>query len=221
MGREIVCRRLDNMIKERGNSYAAISRLIGKNPSYIQQFIKRGTPHKLDEKDRQILAHHFRVEEHLLCNHQRVRATDAAPTRATAIIRVPVLPLGLMSRSLAHETGSEPLGALAFDARWLRSLSTNPLELAIIRIEGEAMSPTLMGGDDILVDPHDAADRLRDGIYVLRVDGLLMVKRVAVGPHRHIVSLLTDNPRYPDWLTIDASALNIVGRVIWIGRSVH
>ena len=35
----------------------------------------------------------------------------------------------------------------------------------------------LNAGDDILVDLGDAAERLRDGIYVLRVDDALVVKR--------------------------------------------
>ena len=40
------------------------------------------------------------------------------------------------------------------------------------------MAPTLSAGDDILVDLADAADRLHDGIYVLRVDDALLVKRL-------------------------------------------
>ena len=35
---------LDRLIVERGENYADLSRLIGRNPAYIQQFIKRGTP---------------------------------------------------------------------------------------------------------------------------------------------------------------------------------
>ena len=40
------------------------------------------------------------------------------------------------------------------------------------------MSPTLNDGDDILVDLGDCGERLRDGIYVLRVDDALVVKRI-------------------------------------------
>ena len=50
------------------------------------------------------------------------------------------------------------------------------------------MAPTLNAGDDILVDLGDCAERLRDGIYVLRVDDALVVKRIAlhpVGPAGH------------------------------------
>ena len=35
---------LERLIRERGEAYAGLSRLIGKNPSYIQQFFMRGSP---------------------------------------------------------------------------------------------------------------------------------------------------------------------------------
>ena len=60
----------------------------------------------------------------------------------------------------------------AFDPRWLKALTGSPpAKLSIIRVEGDSMAPTLSAGDDILVDLADGAERLRDGIYVLRVDG--------------------------------------------------
>src|SRR3546814_13360797 len=51
---------------ERRENYDALSRLIGRNPSYIQQYIKRGTPRKLSETDRRTLARYFGVDEQLL-----------------------------------------------------------------------------------------------------------------------------------------------------------
>ena len=54
---------LARLIEERGEDYAGLSRLIGRNPAYIQQFIKRGTPRRLAEADRRILARYFGVDE--------------------------------------------------------------------------------------------------------------------------------------------------------------
>ena len=50
----------------------------------------------------------------------------------------------------------------------------------MIRVAGDSMAPTLGDGDDILVDRGDGAERLRDGIYVLRLDGALVVKRLVL-----------------------------------------
>src|SRR3546814_20623138 len=54
---------LERLIHERRENYDALSRLIGRNPSYIQQYIKRGTPRKLSETDRRTLARYFGVDE--------------------------------------------------------------------------------------------------------------------------------------------------------------
>ena len=78
------------------------------------------------------------------------------------------------------------------------------------------MSPTLGDGDDILVDRGDAAERLRDGIYVIRMDDALMVKRLSMRP-AHRLAVLSDNPAYPGWPDVDARAITIIGRVVWSG----
>ncbi len=39
---------LDRLIRERGETYGGISKLLGRNAAYIQQFVKRGSPRKLD-----------------------------------------------------------------------------------------------------------------------------------------------------------------------------
>ena len=62
------------------------------------------------------------------------------------------------------------------------------------------------------------AGRLRDGLYVLRLDGMLLVKRLAISPAARRVSILSDNPAYPGWSDCDPAAVDVVGRVVWVGR---
>ena len=57
---------LETLIVDRGEDFASLSRLLGRNAAYVQQFIKRGTPKKLAEDDRRTLARYFGVEETLL-----------------------------------------------------------------------------------------------------------------------------------------------------------
>ena len=109
----------------------------------------------------------------------------------------------------------------AFDERWLKALTpSSPSNLSIVRVEGDSMSPTLNAGDDILVDLGDAADRLRDGIYVLRIDDALVVKRIALNPLGRRVTVQSDNPAYPDWPDCSLEDINCIGRAIWSGRRV-
>ena len=82
------------------------------------------------------------------------------------------------------------------------------------------MAPTLADGDDVLVDRKDGVSRLRDGIYVLRLDDSLMVKRLARQPSGRGISIKSDNPDYPSWQDITPSRIDIVGRVLWFGRTL-
>ena len=58
--------RLLELSQARGVSLAALSELVGRNPTYLQQFIRKGSPRKLEEQDRATLARFFGVDEQIL-----------------------------------------------------------------------------------------------------------------------------------------------------------
>ncbi|MFZ2996875.1 S24 family peptidase [Sphingobium sp.] len=212
---------LDRLIADRGENYADLSRLIGRNPAYIQQFIKRGTPRKLDEEDRRVLARYFGVAEQALggvAAPVAIMPGGGQMRSVPAVVAVPRLALGASAGGGTLDVDEQTAGIMAFDAHWLRHLGVRPQRVSIIRVDGESMAPTLSDGDDIMVDHDDDAMRLRDGVYVLRLDGVLMVKRIAMGPLRGRFSVISDNAHYPDWTDIDPRLVAIVGRVVWTGR---
>ena len=59
---------LDDLIQQRGCNYSSISRLLGRNAAYIQQYIRRGSPRQLDEQDRSVLAffNYYGLRSHFL-----------------------------------------------------------------------------------------------------------------------------------------------------------
>lgn len=209
---------LERLIAERGENYADLSRLLKRNPAYIQQFIKRGTPRKLDEEDRRVLARYFGIAEDMLGGPSAATPVFRRSRALPAVVTVPRLSLGASAGLGSLDEDERATGAMAFDANWLRHLGVQPQRVSIIRVDGESMAPTLNDGDEIMVDHDDGVDRLRDGVYVLRLDGVLMVKRIAMGPRRGVFSVLSDNGHYPDWVDIDPSLVAIVGRVVWTGR---
>ncbi len=83
------------------------------------------------------------------------------------------------------------------------------------------MAPTLRHGDDIIIDHSDAMTKLRDGVYVLRLDDVLMVRRISLGPRRGSFSVLSDNRLHPSWTNIDPELVTIVGRVLWVGHTLR
>ena len=224
---------LDRLIAGRGVSYAGMSELIGKNPAYIQQFIKRGTPKKLDEADRRLLAEFFGVAEaqlggpvhagaHRLESRKlppsRARAMRQRPAAGRAMRVVPRMAIGASAGAGALDYNEMPTGQIAFDEDWLRQLGVGSGAVTMIQVEGDSMAPSLGDGDDILVSmTGDATHHVRDGIYVLRMDEALMVKRVSFRPDGRL-SIISDNPLYASFPDIAADQVVIVGRVVWAGR---
>jgi phage repressor protein C with HTH and peptisase S24 domain len=200
---------LERLIRERGEDCASLSRLIGRNPAYVQQFIKRGTPRRLAERDRERLARYFGVPETWL-------GADAARLPETPkLLTVPVLDTAASAGPGAVGEDRRSAAGLGFSEEWLKRLRGHggQVGLSVIGVRGDSMVPTLSDGDEILVDEADR-ERLRDGIYVLRVDDALLVKRLAREGEGFAVR--SDNPLADP---VDLSGgVAVVGRVLWAGR---
>lgn len=204
------------MAREQGVDYARLSRLIGRNAAYIQQFVQRGSPRRLGERDRAVIATYLGIDESLLGGPVRAKSDAQAGSWA----KVPRLDVGAAAGVGVLADSDRAFAAMAFDRAWLRELGVSPGKAAILRVEGDSMSPTLVHGDEILVDPDDAAERLRDGVYVLRRDDALLVKRIdCTAIHRGVVGIVSDNPAWPRE-EARLGSLAILGRVRWSGRSL-
>lgn len=215
---------LERLAGERGDDLSALSRLIGRNPAYVQQFIRRGTPKKLAEDDRRVLAEYFGVAESVLGAPERASRVTPGDFGGdlTAVARYAV---GASAGAGALAGEEAELSRIAFPKRWLRDMAaSDPNELSIIAVQGDSMEPVLSDGDEILVDRGDGAERLRDGIYVLRQDDALIVKRIAMNPARQRgtrrFTIKSDNPGYPDWPDCGPGDVNVIGRVVWAGRKI-
>ena len=206
---------LERLCAERGEDFAGLSRFLGKNPAYIQQYIRRGTPKRLGEDERRKLARYFGVPERTFGGPGPADVPQAGlvPVRRV-LVRASAGPGAVPDTELAHPY-------FAFDDRWLKALTASKAgDLSIIRVEGDSMAPTLNDGDDILVDKAGCAEALCDGIYVLRVEDSLLVKRLAIHPLGRRVTVQSDNPAYPDWPDCGMEDIHCIGRVIWAGRKI-
>ena len=206
---------LERLCAERGEDFAGLSRMLGRNSAYIQQFVRRGVPKRLKEEERRKLARYFSVSESLLGGPPE---EDRPSTGLVSVKRHPVTVSAGPGAVVGGEIGKP---YFAFDERWLKALTASrPSKLSIVRVEGDSMAPTLNAGDEILVDLGDSVERLRDGIYVLRIDDAVVVKRVALNPRGRQVTVQSDNPAYPDWPDCSLDQINCIGRVIWAGRRI-
>jgi len=208
---------LERLIEERREDYAGLSRLIGRNAAYIQQFIKRGTPKKLAEQDRRRLARYFGIDEELL----GAPPSDSLPPQGD-LIAIPRYSVSASAGPGALDGDERPVAHLGFSKSTLEQLSqARPKDLSIIRVEGDSMFPTLSDGDDIMVDRSAVLRKIQDGIYVLRRDDTLLVKRITVHPSRSMLTIASDNPAYASWTDCAPEDVEILGRVVWAGRKIR
>jgi phage repressor protein C with HTH and peptisase S24 domain len=123
--------------------------------------------------------------------------------------------------------GRDPLGDIdnavsfsMFRTMWLKALTATPVsQLAVVQMSGDAMEPTIANGDQVLVDTAQSNLR-RQGIYVLRLDDTLLVRRVTMHPATRKVTIASDNARYTHYEDLDPEALEALGRIVWIGHTL-
>lgn len=208
--------RLLALSQERGVSLASLSELLGRNPTYLQQFIRKGSPRKLEEQDRATLARFLGVTEAELREAQDNSYVKAPRRETGAWVDVPRLDLGASAGPGAVPGGEGAFDTFRFSRRWLAEQGLESAQLSAIRVEGDSMEPLLNDGDEILVDRSPRA--FRDGIHVVRLGDTLMVKRVAsAGAGR--IALLSQNLAYPP-VEVSADEVAIIGRVVWKGGRI-
>lgn len=233
--------RLLELASERGASLSALSRILGRNPSYLQQFVRKGSPRKLEEEDRAVLARYFGVAETELGAPGGTasffggrpaplsgsgivgKAAGGAKSGAGrgsssalpgAMIAIPRLPLGASAGPGVLAADETAIGHIGFDRRWFREQGLDPAMLTAIAVQGDSMQPTLADGDEILVDRTPVPPR--DGIHVIRRDDTLLVKRLQFRPGGRVM-ILSDNTAYPPEPDVPLSAIEVIGRVVWKG----
>ena len=203
--------RLVELAEAGRTSLASLSAMLGRNPSYLQQFVRKGSPRKLEEADRRRLAEFFGVSEiELGADPQHLRPHDADD-----FIAVPRLPLDASAGPGAFSAEEISFDSYRFSRRWLREMGLEGADLTAIRVEGDSMEPVLRSGDEIFVD---RGKRSGEGIHVVRIGDALHVKQVqASAPGR--ITLISANDSYAP-IDLAREEVEVIGRVVWKGGRV-
>ena len=203
--------RLVELTEQARTSLASLSGMLGRNSSYLQQFVRKGSPRKLEEADRRKLAEFFGVDEVELGADR-----DARGTRESGdFIAVPRLALDASAGPGAFSAEEISFDSFRFSRRWLREMGLEGADLSAIRVEGDSMEPTLRSGDEIFVDRNK---RSGEGIHVVRIGDTLHVKQVqASAPGR--ITLISANEAYAP-IDLAREDVEVVGRVVWKGGRI-
>ncbi|KQR83315.1 S24 family peptidase [Sphingomonas sp. Leaf343] len=191
--------RLMTLADDRGASLAALSRMLGANAAYLQQYVRRGTPRILPDRHRATLAAFFGVGEE-----------EFGGAKVPAAMLLPRLDLFASAGPGALVDGETLIGTEAIDPTLARTLDLKPGMAAIVRVRGDSMEPGLLDGDHIVVDRADTLPGPRGAVYVIRQGDVMMVKRVARSARG--LTVTSDNPAAA---AIPDEPVVVIGRVVW------
>ena len=199
---------------------------IGRSPSYLHQYLERGTPKTLGHADAESLASLLGCKASEL-RHARApkrrpqkRRRRTAPPAGAPLVAIPE-----MAVEAAAGAGALNEEFAAEKARWYLPESmirhegdADPGSLRVLRARGDSMEPLVSDGDRLLVDL--ARRTPGTGEMAVLWDGSgLVVKRVEVMPHEEPARLRlhSANPEYEPYTCL-AEEAHIVGKVVWTVR---
>ncbi|KQT33370.1 hypothetical protein ASG29_04745 [Sphingomonas sp. Leaf412] len=189
-----------------GASLSAMSRMLGRNVAYLQQYVRRGTPRILPERDRALLAAYLGVDEAVL----------GGPAPAADDVTIPWLAVAAAAGSGVVAAEERVLRGLPLARATLRDLGVAPPDASVIAVAGDSMAPTLLDGDRVLVDRADRRIPAAGAVFVIRRDEVLSVKRLLAGGGS--IRVVSDNPAFAAEV-LSPHDVTVIGRarLLWRG----
>ena len=231
--RDPVRLRLKEFLRRKDVTLRAASLHIGRNQTYLQQYVDRGIPAVLGYRDSETLA------GMLGCAPEELRH-ETVPRRRPMKRRRPRPPAGLPGAPVAaipEVTVEVSAGAGAITeefvdetARWhwpenmiRHEAGAAPENLRILRVRGNSMEPEMREGDRIVVDVSRRLPATGETFVVWDGNGLVVKHVEAV--HRDAaceddpprIRLISANPDYAPYSCLAQDA-HIVGKVLWVVR---
>ena len=196
-------KQLDDLFKTTKTSrISELSEALGVSPTTIRTWRGRN----------KIPASAFRKAELSIQNDSNVK-TD---TR----ISLPFYEISASAGGGALVEVEEQANLISFEPEWLnKEIGVNPNDVFLMLVDGDSMYPTLKNGAMIMVNKH--FNGLSDGVYVMRHEQNLLVKRLQMLPNG-IIKVKSDNALYEPWEinkeNLDGTDIEIIGRVVWSGQ---
>ena len=196
-------------------SKSDVSKVIGLSESQLYKQLKGLSVPRLDTAA--ALAKAAGVSLEWLAFGEGPKFTAESPRSNTMASRITT-----SEQSLHNDAASQDQEAvLAFIYSHFSNLFKQPREskpLAIMRVNDDAMAPSLNNEDTVLVSRIPRHDE--DGLYALHINGRLLIRRLQFAHNG--IRVLCDNPLYKEqWIENDQSEqVQLVGKVVWFGRTL-
>ncbi len=136
-------------LRRYGMSYAELSHRLGRNPTYIQQYVTRGSPRVLPDDIRQKVSVILGVPEQSLTSRPIARRINDAAADAPPARDLPLL--GVVSG------GSDRIAVAANGAAGMierPAILLGVVGAYAVEVIGDSQAPRLQAGDICYVNPH-------------------------------------------------------------------
>ena len=216
--------RLRALLRENDLTLSRASTAIGRNKTYLQQYLVRGMPKVLGFQDSEALAVLLKCDPAALRHAERPpHKTAPRRPRPRAHPDAPLVPVPEMEVEAAAGGGAVAGEFVEEKTRWYlpeamvrHEGDADPKTLRILRVRGDSMEPEMREGDRLLVDT--ARRRPATGELFVLFDGTgLVVKRVEMVPGDERLRLLSANPAYGPYTAL-GEEVHVVGKVVWVLR---
>ena len=231
--RDPVRLRLKHLLRENDLTLMAASLAIGRNQTYLQQYVDRGVPAVLGYRDSQTLAEmlgcdpselrHETVPKRRPMPPRRLRPPAGRPGAPVAAIPEITVEVSAGPGALAEEFASET-------ARWhwpenmiRHEGGAAPEDLRILRVRGISMEPEMRDGDRVVVDVSRRLPATGETFVLWDGNGLVMKHVEAVhgddveGDEPPRLRLISANPDYAPYSRL-VQDVHILGTVLWVVR---
>ena len=225
MERDPVPETVRHLLRQNGIAMREASLAMGRNASYLQQFLTRGSPATLRRRDREVLASLLGCAPSDLWAAEPVGWEIPATGRPSVPAGVPLADIPEIEVAAAAGGGATGEDNPPEVARWslpeamLRHEGGASLKnLRILRARGDSMEPLVGEGDRLIVDISRRAPAT--GEMAVLWDGLgLVVKRVEAvsGSDPAELRLISANPVYEPY-AVPAQDVHMVGKVVGVVR---
>ena len=231
--RDPVRLRLKELLRRSDLTLAGASLAIGRNRTYLQQYVDRGVPAVLGYRDSETLAEllggdpvelrHETVPKRRSMKRHRPRPPAGLPGAPVAAIPEITVEVSAGAGALAEEFVSEtarwhwPENMIRYEG------GAAPENLRILRVKGNSMEPEMREGDRVVVDVSRRLPATGETFVLWDGNGLVVKHVEAV--HGDVLNedepprlrLISANPDYAPYACL-AQDVHILGTVLWVVR---
>lgn len=202
-----------------GNDSAA--QVMGKSVKSIERYKTGGDPSFMDMRSLAMASGlpiewlAFGLDEDLGLSDTKQEPYDSD----IRTVSIPVLNVSASAGDGRIMTEYEEIGGfIQFNQKWLNEMGLKKSDLFTIPTVGESMEPTIKAGEYLLCSRSEYHTKVGDGIYVIRLNESILVKRLQVMMD-DVVLVSSDNSHFYKSFKIDLkkqSDFQVLGKVILV-----